>query len=346
MAADGGRQYAQILKRIWADTDWKSLTRDAQWMYQLLLSQPSMNYAGVLPLTSRRWAKLAEDATIEVVEKAIERLHERGFLVVDWDTEEVLIRSFIRNDGLWKQPNMLTTALRHADDVSSDHIKWALHDELLRIPAHGRRGTLEKEASALVEGVKGRDALSHSGRDSATPSEGIPATGGVGGYLSREQEAPFTDQLSTSPRPQVDLSTSLASRTRKRGGREIADHLNGTAHSAGAHVIAKAYSDSCPSPVPGDLISKIAQAVDGCLKSGVSREQIEAGIQDWAASPMTAASMIPGFVHKAANRPAAPSDGGIGKATKKAMGWADMGNQLAQRQAEGLNSSTPKGITA
>ena len=112
---------------------------------------------------------------------------------------------------------MLTTALRHADDVSSDHIKWALHDELLRIPAHGRRGTLEKEASALVDGVKGRDALSHSGRDSATPSEGIPATGGVGGYLSREQEAPFTDQLSTSPRPQVDLSTSLASRTRKRG---------------------------------------------------------------------------------------------------------------------------------
>src|SRR3546814_19284912 len=75
---------------------------------------------------------------------------------------------------------------------------------------------------------------------------------------------------------------------------------------------------------------------------GVSREQIEAGIQDWAASPMTAASMIPGFVHKAANRPTAPSDGGIGKATKKAMGWADMGNTLAQRQAEGLNPSTPK----
>lgn len=346
MAADGGRQYAQILKRIWADTDWKSLTRDAQWMYQLLLSQPSMNYAGVLPLTSRRWAKLASDATIEIVEKALEFLHERGFLVVDWDTEEVLIRSFIRNDGLWKQPNMLTTALRHADDVSSDHIKWALHDELLRIPEHGRRGTLEKEASALVEGVGGRDALSHSGRDSSTPSEGIPATGGVGGYLSREQEAPFTDQLSTSPRPQVDLSTSLANRTRKRGGREIADHLNGTAHSAQAHIIAKAYSESCPSPVPGDVVSKIAQAVDGCLKSGVSREQIETGIADWAASPMTAPSMIPGFVHKAANRPASPSDGGIGKATKKAMGWADMGNQLAQRQADALNNATQKGLTA
>lgn len=332
MAADGGRQYAQILKRIWADTDWKSLTRDAQWMYQLLLSQPSMNYAGVLPLTSRRWAKLASDATIEIVEKALEFLHERGFLVVDWDTEEVLIRSFIRNDGLWKQPNMLTTALRHADDVSSDHIKWALHDELLRIPEHGRRGTLEKEASALVEGVGGRDALSHSGRDSSTPSEGIPATGGVGGYLSREQEAPFTDQLSTSPRPQVDLSTSLANRTRKRGGREIADHLNGTAHSAEAHIIAKAYSDSCPSPVPGDLISKIAQAVDGCLKSGVSREQIEAGIQDWAASPMTAASMIPGFVHKSANRAATPATTPKSKSDEKVQGFLAFANPNTRRE--------------
>ncbi|MDV6276400.1 hypothetical protein R3Q06_23150 [Rhodococcus erythropolis] len=128
--------------------------------------------------------------------------------------------------------------------------------------------------------------------------------------------------------------------------RAIADHLNGTAHSAEAHLIARAYSDSCPSPVPGDVISKIAQAVDGCLQSGVDRAQIEAGIQDWAASPMTAASMIPGFVHKAANRPNSPPDGGIGKVTKKAMGWADIGNELAQRQAEALNAETQKGITA
>lgn len=133
---------------------------------------------------------------------------------------------------------------------------------------------------------------------------------------------------------------------RPRGVRDIAEHLNGTAHSAEAHIIARAYSESCPSPVPGDVVSKIAQAVDGCLKSGVSREQIEAGIQEWAASPMTAPSMIPGFVHKAANRPASPSDGGIGKATKKAMGWADMGNQLAQRQADALNNATQKGLTA
>ena len=201
-----------------------------------------------------------------------------------------------------------------------------------------------KQDQARSAGKKGGAAK--AAKTNETGSEPVaeryrPASVPLSGSLAEEEV-----EVRKEP-TYVGSSTHLSdAKAKPRGVRDIAEYLNGTAHSAQAHVIARAYSDSCPSPVPGDLISKIAQAVDGCLKSGVSREQIEAGIQDWAASPMTAASMIPGFVHKAANRPAAPSDGGIGKATKKAMGWADMGNQLAQRQAEGLNSSTPKGITA
>ncbi|PCK27827.1 hypothetical protein [Rhodococcus qingshengii] len=119
---------------------------------------------------------------------------------------------------------------------------------------------------------------------------------------------------------------------RPRGVRDIAEHLNGTAHSAEAHIIARAYSESCPSPVPGDLISKIAQAVDGCLKSGVSREQIEAGIQDWAASPMTAASMIPGFVHKSANRAATPATTQKSKSDEKVQGFLAFANPNTRKE--------------
>lgn len=61
MSADGGRKYAQILKRIWRDDDWRQLSVDAQWLYTALLSQDSINYAGVLAITVRRWANLAKD---------------------------------------------------------------------------------------------------------------------------------------------------------------------------------------------------------------------------------------------------------------------------------------------
>lgn len=111
---------------------------------------------------------------------------------------------------------------------------------------------------------------------------------------------------------------------RPRGVRAIADHLNGKAHSPEAHGIARAYSDSCPSPVPGDVISKIAQAVDGCLQSGIDREQIELGIRDWAESPMTAPSMISGFVHKAANRPPPTGRG----TPSKAETWLHLAHSL------------------
>lgn len=147
----------------------------------------------------------------------------------------------------------------------------------------------------------------------------------------------------------VSSSTHLGNtRAKPRTGRAIAEHLNGKAHSPDAHTIARAYSDSCQTPIAGNTLAKIAQAIDSCLTSGIDRTQIETGIHDWAASPMTAPSTIPDFVHKAANRPAAAAaTNGVGKTTAKAMGWANLGNQLAQQQAEALSgTTTTKGITA
>ena len=68
-------------------------------------------------------------------------------------------------------------------------------------------------------------------------------------------------------RSPVETETSLAAEQRKRGARKIAEHLNGTAHSPDAHIIARAYSDSCQTPIAGNTLAKIAQAVDSCLTS-------------------------------------------------------------------------------
>ena len=187
-----------------------------------------------------------------------------------------------------------------------------------------------KQDQARSAGKKGGAAK--AAKTSETGSEPVaeryrPASVPLSGSLAEEEV-----EVRKEP-TYVGSSTHLSdAQARPRGVRAIADHLHGKAHSPEAHIIAKAYSETCPSPVPGDVVSKIAQAVDGCLKSGVSREQIEAGIQDWAASPMTAASMIPGFVHKSANRAATPATTQKSKSDEKVQGFLAFANPNTRKE--------------
>ncbi|MDI9914388.1 hypothetical protein [Rhodococcus sp. IEGM 1379] len=282
---------------------------------------------------------------------------------VDWDARLVLkgLESYVDDNGVGKDDlalivgdvfprdmvaNPRDTLARVTEAIGSLSEAGLLHrykvdgkpllyvsnwDSIQRIdkPGKGRLprpdGTMDYKESVIRESV-------------ASPRESVaPGTGEQGNRGTEEKE----------DRPPVETETSLAAEPRKRGARAIAEHLNGTAHSPDAHTIARAYSDSCQTPIAGNTLAKIAQAIDSCLTSGINRTQIEVGIHDWAASPMTAPSTIPDFVHKAANRPtASAAANGVGKTTKKAMGWANLGNQLAQQQAEAISGTTTKGITA
>ena len=102
--------YAKLQKRIWRDADWRKLTADAQRMYWLLCSQETRSLAGVVPLTVRKWANYAADTTEDSVRAALNEFVGAQFIVVDWDTEEVLIRTFIRNARDDKSRNMVNAA--------------------------------------------------------------------------------------------------------------------------------------------------------------------------------------------------------------------------------------------
>lgn len=127
------REHARILTRVWSDDDFCARTAGAQRLYMLMLSQPSINNAGVLPLTIRRWANKAPDTHAADVEKALQELVEHFYVVVDRDTEEVLVRSFMRNDGVWKQPRVLKNACGVALHVESQAIRTELAVEFRRI---------------------------------------------------------------------------------------------------------------------------------------------------------------------------------------------------------------------
>jgi hypothetical protein len=127
------RGYAQIFTSIWSDDDFRKLSLSAQRLYFVLLSQSDISYAGVLPLTERRWARCCTGTSRADIETTLEELEERQYVVIDHDTEELLVRSFMRNDGLWKQPKMLGVALREAVATASPHLRQALARELGRL---------------------------------------------------------------------------------------------------------------------------------------------------------------------------------------------------------------------
>lgn len=146
------RSYAAIHLRIWADPEWRALDGDAQLLYLLLLSQPSLNLAGVLPLQTRRWAACVADWDAPGVDMALSRLIEARFVVVDADTEEVLIRSFIRNDGNYKIPNALKSLLLVAEGTQAPKLRAALAGELGRLEPLG--GKKAEEGRALIAATR------------------------------------------------------------------------------------------------------------------------------------------------------------------------------------------------
>jgi len=164
------RSYAQIHQRIWADPDWRALNIDAQHLYLLLISQPSINLAGVLPMQLRRWASCVSGWQTSQVEGALEALTAARFVVVDEDTEEVLVRSLIRNDGAYKTPGMLKSILKFAEATQSPMLRATLGHELGRLPA--------LEGKTAADGMKAiaatRAALGSFGGPSGPGGEPIP----------------------------------------------------------------------------------------------------------------------------------------------------------------------------
>jgi hypothetical protein len=127
-------RHGRILTSIWEDDEFKRLAAAEQRLYLFLLSQANVNHAGLLPVTLKRWASKAPDLTVATIEQQLAVLEEARFVVLDDESEELLIRTFIRNDGVWRQPNVMAAAVSAAGDISSLKLRRALLVEMERLP--------------------------------------------------------------------------------------------------------------------------------------------------------------------------------------------------------------------
>lgn len=165
------RGEARIRVTIWDDEDYTSLPMDAQWLYEALLSQKTLNHAGVLTIPRREWSNLcSDDDAPERIKRARALLEQRRYVVVDDDTDELLVRSYIRRDVEAAPPGTFRSAMNAAIAVSSPRIKAVLHKELLRLD------TTVVSSKGSANGEKPIDALYRALRE-LRPGPADPSTG-------------------------------------------------------------------------------------------------------------------------------------------------------------------------
>lgn len=127
------RDHGRIRWAIWSDDDFRALRGEDQRLFMLLLSQPGLSYAGVVPYTITRWARLASDSTVVKLRKSVNALEADRFVVLDESTEELLVRSFIRHDGLLDSPNICRAAVRDFTAVASPLLRAVIVCEVVRL---------------------------------------------------------------------------------------------------------------------------------------------------------------------------------------------------------------------
>lgn len=126
------RKFAQIQVGIWSDEDFKALPGEQQHMFFVAMSQPRLNLCGVFDYIPSRLARCVSDWTTDDVERLTKELVDARYFVLDYDTHELLIRTFIRNDGLLRVPTVTKGMASDYAEVMSQRLRDAVEVELKR----------------------------------------------------------------------------------------------------------------------------------------------------------------------------------------------------------------------
>ena len=127
------RSHAVLLFSIWDDIEFLALSANARWTFVMLFGEPALTQAGVAGIRRNVWQEWTGLSEVDYMD-AEKELEASTFIVVDDHYGELLVRSYIRNDGVADRPNVLKSAISSAKNVRSRTIRRAIAVELRRLP--------------------------------------------------------------------------------------------------------------------------------------------------------------------------------------------------------------------
>jgi hypothetical protein len=127
------RDHARIQCAIWRDKDFRHLTGPAQHVYFTLVSQPTLTYCGVMDWWPNRLASLSRKTEEADIFASIQELMDAKFVLLDVETSELLVRTYVRHDGVLIRKNMGKAMGRALEKVVSLEVRRIVLDELARM---------------------------------------------------------------------------------------------------------------------------------------------------------------------------------------------------------------------
>lgn len=128
------REYARLRVSASDDPDVEELSIEAQWLYfKVLLPHPLLSSCGVVDWRPKHLVRKGKNATVVKILAAAAELERARFLMFDLETEQVLLRSYVRRDELLKNPKMAGAVIKAYHAVASRELQAALVTEFKRI---------------------------------------------------------------------------------------------------------------------------------------------------------------------------------------------------------------------
>lgn len=100
------RSYARIDVQRFHDEDWRALTLPQKAVFDMMLTHPKLTLCGALDLKYGSLAGYSPDLDVDALSGILAALVDARFIAVDWDTDEAVIRTFVRHDGVLQNQNL------------------------------------------------------------------------------------------------------------------------------------------------------------------------------------------------------------------------------------------------
>lgn len=262
------RDYANIITAIWRDARFRALPAAPQRTYLMLVTQPDISGAGTLPLTVRRWAQNAPDTSREDISADLKALEAAGFIYADEDTEELLVRTFVKHDKGYTNPKRKPVILSAAAAIESPKLRRVLWSELEKL---GLADSLPQLSETST------DSLS----DSQSASDRVVVTVVTTGTST-------LDPHSTTQPP-------AAARARDFG-EPPPESEPGQAEQ----ILAEWLSKLRKRP-PGKVVNAIGAEVRGALSEGQDPADVREALALWQRKGNLGAGHLASFIHQVAN---------------------------------------------
>lgn len=127
------RKYARTKLSINDDPDFEDLSTEAQWLYQrVMMTDDTLSACGVMDWRPKRLLRKSRTITLKKILDAAAELERTRFALFDLETEEALIRTYVRHDEPLRNPRNAAAVISAYRAACSPELRAAVVTEVIR----------------------------------------------------------------------------------------------------------------------------------------------------------------------------------------------------------------------